>query len=89
MIDARRSVLLAVSAERKRHWIERQKLRDEMLRRADAWTKILDERDAALGELHELKTRIARANAQRAEIGRLRAFTAFAIAQRDPTMLLH
>jgi hypothetical protein len=46
------------------------------------------ERDTALRELHELKLRIARAAAEREEIARLRAFTAFACAQRDENTTL-
>jgi len=46
------------------------------------------ERDALLRELHELKTRIAKTNAQREAIMRARAEVMFATAQRDPNAWL-
>jgi hypothetical protein len=81
MIDMRRSMLLAIAQERKRAWTQQQTLRDQMLAHTEKWSAILDERDALLQELHELKVKIARASQQRAEVARLRAEAAFACLQ--------
>ena len=86
MINVRKSLVLAVPQERKRHVAA---LRDEMLRRADIMERLMDERDAALEELRQLKIKIARAAEQRVEIARVRAEVAFAMAQRDENVLLH
>jgi len=89
VIDVRKSIVLAVSQERKRAWAAQEALRDRILLYASKWEAILRERDEALAELHQLKLRMARAAAQRQEIARLRAEAAFACLQREPDTLLN
>ena len=85
------SVRAGYAAGRRSMFAEVKSLRDQILQSADRWDQLAAERDQALAEfeLARLHERIVRAAQQRAEIAPLRAFTAFAIAQRDPTMLLH
>jgi len=88
--------VLAVGAERRRAWAERQALRDEILKRANAWDALLAERDAARDEVHQIKMEFLNFRAavihdkqQLAEIARERMLFQAQIATRDPTLPLH
>jgi len=88
MIDAQRSVVLAVAQERRRMFAELQALRDEVeTLKAEALTALEDARAIKM-EFLRYKSLVVHDRAQLAEIERERAEIAFAIAQREPDQLL-
>jgi len=86
MVDARRSVLLAISCERKRMHVELQRVRAEF---ADQ----LEELHARLSKLQleflDYQMSVVHDRAQLEQIRRLRSETAFAMAQRDEGTMLN